>query len=553
MQTVTARSAASRFPAAMIIVLVGCVAHGLILLSESVQWDGWFIYQTHVKGHWDIFFWYYHELGHFIVPLIHRGFGLFPEFIFAYKLAAFVSILGGALLLYAICRGSGYFTRPQSLLIALIALTYPAFQVSFELIIVPYPLLYGLFLGGVWLVMQSEKAVRVVTRLLLNAAALGAFFISFGLSSLLVFYYGFLLLLHVWKQQPLGINRQTILFWIRRLPLPLLPIIYWLIKARLAPGSEFFGDYNTFVTNAPQLLEAFTRAILIPTIGTSLQSGIVLLANPILLLPSVVICVWLLLRLRRSLPAPPLLPNKQTVWLLLAGSGLLVLGLLAYVLVGKPPGLRGWETRHALLVALPMALIFAATANFLGQRLRRSFIAYALPVLLIVLFSAATIYTYVLAQASWIKDQAVIVNLRQLEPPSDLAFFSVEDRYPTQFDEHYRPYDYSAMFIAAWDRETIIGFETFYPSALIVSYLDRMRTEPRLKDFLLASEVNLDGCFGTMLIIPQTMESDLSIVLQYWQQRLFSPNTLTGFFDSLLDITISGASALQVNGDCPRG
>ncbi len=168
------------------------LAHGLLLLNEGIYSDD-YLYVTYlIKRDWNALFSLFDQTGRPLLALMHWPFTIFPDIIFGYKVVIFVLIFLSALLVYSICKRSGYLSQNESLLLAVFSMTFPANQFFVAIGMSSYYILYTLYLLAAYLdiVSLGEKRSR---RVWLFAGSVILFFFSFTLSSLLVFYYGYLL------------------------------------------------------------------------------------------------------------------------------------------------------------------------------------------------------------------------------------------------------------------------------------------------------------------------------------------------------------------------
>jgi hypothetical protein len=149
-------------------------------------------------------------------------------------------------LVYAIGRETRFVSRLESLGIALLSLTYPAYQVTFLIITFPYTLCYCLFLVAVFLALRSEQS-HGRHHLVLRGSALACFVLfAFWTKSLLVFYFGFLLLLFLFVQRQRELTLRQVGTWLlpRRLDYVLLPFVFWFAAEALFPVHGGYADYN---------------------------------------------------------------------------------------------------------------------------------------------------------------------------------------------------------------------------------------------------------------------------------------------------------------------
>ena len=449
-------------------------------LSSVGYPDGWIIYTHLADRKWDVLRLIFLESGAPVHFYIHWAVGSLPHFVFAHKVIAFLAIIFAGLFVYHIGNELELLSPIESLAIALISVTYPAFQVAFELVMLPHLLLYSCFLLGVLIALRSERATgrrRVLFRLL----ALLMFVCGFALNSLLVFYFGFLLVLflHIRRLHKLSL-KQLVPRWLwRRLDYILLPFIFWFVEELLFPKQGIYVEYNQFqwlpYTLVMRTLRFFQNAIF-GQFHFALADGI---GQP---------WVWLLM-LAAFAVAYKVLPirsirffSDRTSSYTLLGFGLLLLllGIFPYVSVGKRPTVHGWDTRHALLMALPMAIILLASfrlLNRLGKGMKDVIGLYGVTFLLVI-FSLALVANYVSWQARWVKDRSVIVNLARLEGFENISVFWIDDRLAMGGERHYRFFEWSSIFKTVWGGESRIGLQKgIYTTAFLSER--RTRFTPR--------------------------------------------------------------------------
>lgn len=442
-----------------LIVVVALISHGLLLLNDGVYWDGWLIHNAIKAKRWDDLYLWFIEQGSPSGYYFHWLLGHLPGGIFAYKLLAFVSILFSAILIYRICLVSGFLSPAESLVAALVSLLYPGFQVAIELINVPYPLFFCFFLCGALIALKSERT-KGTAHYALRGAALGVFILSFNVKSLLVFYYGFLLLffLIARRENRFGLTELLTKYSLRRLDLVVLPVLYWIANNYLFPTQGWGAEYNkiSFPSWRPgTFLRFLINAVYLQT-NESLKH---LTDNPVLLLMVMLGALWLYLLFRVSSTAF-FKPNTDSYILLAFGLLLLFLGMFPYAVVGKPATVHGWDSRHALLIAVPVGVILVAVIRLaLNEDGKISKFGFALIAVLLLGFGMSTITNYVAWQARWIKDRSVMVNLATAQNTQGISVFWVDDQTHLGPEEFYRYYEWASIFKTVWGDESRIGLD----------------------------------------------------------------------------------------------
>ncbi len=445
-----------------VIVAAALVVHGLLLVSDGVYWDGWLIYTWLTEKNWAELHAWARESGVPWLAYLHGSMGRLPSVVFGYKAVAFVITVLSALLTYRICKGSCFLSRAESLAVALISLCYPAFQVRAELIVLPYSLFYCVFLLGVWLAMCAERA-EGAGHVVWRSCALASFFVAFAVNSLLMFFFGVLLFLFFYAKQTSGRSWGVMFTRLlpRRLDYLMLPFLYWGFTRTFFPvhGHYAENNYNQITFS----LGAFVNGCALffaNSIYTQInESLLIFMGQPVVLLALVVLAAWGYRALRVDRVQGP--GVFVTYAALAYGLLLLFIGIFPYVAVGKWPTAHGWESRHSLLMALPLALIivaclrlaFTTASGALGRA------GWTVLILLLAGFSLSTMKAYVGWQARWVKDRSIMAKLADMPQAKACSVFWIEDRFPLGGEESYRFYEWAYLFKQVWGDQRRIGID----------------------------------------------------------------------------------------------
>jgi len=526
-----------------LIGLTAFAAQGLLLLNDGLYWDGWLIHRFLDARDWPNLSKIFVESGLPIWTYLHRLMGYSPDIVLGYRLAAFACIAASGLLIYQIGCLSGLVSPEESLLIALISLTYPGFQVAFELIILPYVLGYFLFWLAVFLALLAEQQDKPA-RYGLRVGALLGFGISFGINSLLVFYFGFLwlLVLFVRRSRSLSVREIFTSFLPRHLDYLLLPFLYWISKEILFPRQGLYGDYNQFRLS-PGSLAVSVGKFLYNSIYYQVNSALTeLTRQPMIGLIVFLAAYWCynVLGVRSSgLPGDRVKLHALPVF----GCILLGLGILPYVAVGLGPTAHGWSTRHALLVALPLAIVIVGLVRLVfatgDGMLSRT--GWVLVVVLVGAFSLSTVHNYISWQARWVKDRSIMVNLAASPEFKPFSVYWVDDQFPAGGEPFYRFYEWSSMFRTVWGDESRIGLDKRFSGAGFLSESGLFFTSRyNLADF------DPLGCQAALTIQRAAPRySDIELAMRYLFHRFLRPSGMNTFLASVTDLTVSPVDASE--------
>jgi len=528
------------------IVFVALIVHGLVLLNDGIYLDDWLIYTDLIEGNWEALSSWVIQAGQPGHLYFYWLVGYLPGLIFKFRMVAFLSILLTAILVYKICDESKLTSRLESLFIAFISLTYPAFRVSIETSVTPYLVFYFLFVLAIFLAVWSERVSGVVRHSLRGCSAV-LFFLSFSLNSLLVFYFGFLFFLLTYEQRlkRCTFKQAFIQFLPRRLDFLLLPFVYWAVKEFLFPRYGDYADYNRFQFSPPTLAVNVGLFIMNATYGQLNHALEVMLQQPALAL-------LLLLAAYGASRAFKMdsIPSSDS-WLhpsalLTFGLVLLLLGILPYVVVGLGPTLYGFNTRHALLVGLPVALILTGTVRLVFSRGEAGLPKPARAVLatLVVAFSMTLVDNYFAWQARWAKDRSIMVNLSSLGDFKQMSIFWVDDQFQFEGAPGYAPYDWSSMFKQVWGGESRIGLNQQFFTPKVLADREKFSRSWALPLYNL-SDLDPAGCQAILRISRGRLASPdaWKLAIHYLFLKFLKPEEMPRFLEGVTRIHVEPISA----------
>ncbi|MGH7527768.1 MAG: hypothetical protein ACREMX_13815 [Gemmatimonadales bacterium] len=532
-----------------LIILAGILAHGWMLLNDGLFFDGWLIHTFLRENNWAELRSMFLQHGSPGMAYFHWAMGHSGPLVLSYRLIALVSILAAGLAVYALARETGWLTPAEAGWLALLSLLYPGMQVGFELINVPYLVCYALFLAGFLAAFVAERT-HGWRQVLLRVLALLLLFASFTTNSLLVFHYGFLLLLALRIRDLQGLSsRETVLRYApKRLDYLILPLLFWVLKESLFPRHGLYAEYNRFQL-APLRLLGNVSLFLVNAVYQQLNGALSALLDQPALLLIMAAAVYLLrgavarARLGSAAhPTPPLPVLGVALWLL-------ALGCLPYVVVGLAPTVHGWSTRHALLIGLPWSLLFLAGLRLVlplntgAQLLARSTVLLAIAVGSLL----RTVENQVSWQARWVKDKSLIHNLADLPTARRFSVLWVDDRVPLGGERDYRFYEWSSILKAAWGTQRNVGldrrtttadFLTGSPQFFIAQY--------NLRDFDPA------GCQAVLTIRRGRLNlSDAELAARFHYVRLVRPALLDQFLSGVTDLDLEPLPGAPEATRCP--
>lgn len=517
--------------AGSITIFFSLVNHGLILLNEGVFWDDWINFIALLDKDWEKLFFVYSKAGG--IPLtayVHWMFGYAPNIVFTYRLVAILCIAGSAFLIYCIGRHKLYLSQSLAVLAAVLALSYPAYQMSATIVGTVLWVYYLFFLIGASLALlgfelQGTKAV------IIRLVALVFLFLSYRFEVLLLLSYG-IVLIEVFskiKDKRDLLNFLNVNYLFKRADLLALPLIYWVYShtAFAAPVNANYNQFD-FESTGSAMIGFLNNTFLQQTlrIGEILRFiwPFVLIAFPI---------GWLLVK-KVNLFSSQKKTNINSS-LLFLGLVLFLLALIPPVLVGKTASAVGYGTRHALGLGWPVGLLIVTISSLLVTRFPKTKTPVsAFLVFLLFAFAATNSFTYLTWQARWAKDQSVIQHLGSSAQAKNYSVYLVEDNVAVPGLENYRFYEWAGIFRLIWGDETRVGVQDGYytPEAL-------MDVSPVFLKHYNTELANLNGCYARLQINENLKMALPEVGLRYILYRFVYQEKLSEFLNDLTQVKVS--------------
>lgn len=466
----------------LIIVFCGLITHGLLLLNDGTYWEDWLWISALKDKNWLIIRSVGFERGAPIDTYFLWFFSHFKNIEFAHRAVAFIAILFAAGLTYAVFNKLKVLNKIDSLFVALISMIYPAFRTQMLLCTTNYLFYYMLFLSAVLLVFKSITASGF-KKYALRCVSWVFFFISFSHGVFLVFFWGFVMLLILFLQDfKIGDFKRIFSNTVPRcMDYILLPFIYWAIREMFFPcplHGLYAGGYK-FVISPERWFSCLARFLYNGIYG-QFNAALAALVNQPALWLFVLLAVLVWYTYFKDAAHPLEKASKTLVrpgHLFLYGLLLTGLGMFPYIATGAAPSLTGWESRHSLLLALPVALIIVALARLIFSNSQKDYSlgGWIFFATLLTAFSFTIIASYIGWQGRWVKDRSVMLNLARMAGAKNYSIYWISDQYrlggeddPLSRENNYRFYERSSMFEKTWGDETRFGYDWRYPDRKIL-------------------------------------------------------------------------------------
>lgn len=544
----------------IVIFLAASFAHAIMLLNDGVFADGWLLYSMLKHRDWEVVQSWFLEASMPASLYLHWSLAHLPNFVFWYRVLSFSIIVAAGCVVYLIGNSTGFVSRSESLAIAVIAATYPAYTVATVLVWVASDLYLLFFLVAAYLAIKSIQTAGLKS-VLLRISALVLFLVSFIVNSLLVFYFGFLclflLVLYTTRLKGLPFRQLVTRLGIYHLDFLLWPFVYWMLRPVFFPRHGLYTTYNEFQLSASSFL-THTLHFFDGGIRQCLSAVITFyLSRPDILLVLLLVSFWLYAMLQ--IGSARFAARSQPYGLLAFGVVLLSVAIFPYVAVGKSPQ-GNFSNRHSLLLELPMSIIIVAAVRILFSNSVNALsrIGFTSLVLLVFAFGVALNQNYMLLHARWIENRAIMANLEQMNQASYFSFYWVEDRALGMMPHALSNMEWSGTFKEVWGGETRTAVSK--PSSQYPTY-DAFVS--RRKGLFIPQRLTTDfdpaGCQATMTITPGHASykyfarrgSKSELVVRYLIYKYFKgPDELDRFLLDLVDIRIEATEAPQAF-NCP--
>lgn len=360
-----------RAKAVAVAVVFTLAAHSLLLFCDYQVWDG-IIYdrcfegQVGISSMWRLFQEAGRPLDMLIYAFLHQigPSGIVGKFV---GLIAWASIIG--LITSSLCRLQAM-PLPIAAAIGCVSGTLPVFGMLGDFTFAMHCVCVLLFWMGILFFSRSATSygMKAVGARLLSLSCL---FVSFNLSSLLMFFYA-CLVAAVILRRPSNLSFSYLSrLSLRHADFLLLPILFWIIKTSFTPTSGYYASYNQ-----PSLSASVLTAALQATWSDFLLSHMQGAAGVMVATGLVVACGTLIFK--KIFPSGYAKAAVCTIdarlggRVMLAGAILLAGAVIPYFAVGQAITVDGWTSRNAILTPLPVSMLMVGIIIIISTTVFRS-------------------------------------------------------------------------------------------------------------------------------------------------------------------------------------
>jgi len=511
--------------AALKIFLLTFAANGLMFLCDGHYMDDWEMYFSFFTGNsifqkdffsdcGQIYLYYYHE---FIFSHFQK------EYIFiVYRVLVFFSIFLSNLMLYKILDTTRLLSNFEKMFIVLIFACFMTQKTFVYFIDSTYIICYGLFLTASYLAIKNiEKRSLAITLI-----SVILFTISYITGSFYVYHYGFLLayfyLSNVKKETSNPERGNLVLSGVYFF----LPIIVFFSNKFIFPKRGLNTSYNN-VDPTNKTLHLFNRFF------DSVTADII---NPLynyvskpsvfLIMIAVFSLVFLVCRRKFSIS------SEKGAILLEYGFILLLLGILPYAFIGGSPSTYDINpSRYTMLLSLPVAIMLVAIVKIVHETKRKpvKYVSFIVLSLMVFAFFMARNQNYISMEARWIKDQSIILNLRDNKEAMNYKFFWIKDRYKLGGVRSYWGFrEWKGMFYASWNDLRWIGIN-IEPDSNFLTAFELLKKDKLLPPTSEQAIIEIDK---------KQQTGETKIVMKYWFLKLFRKNELADYVKNIVTLNL---------------
>jgi len=509
-----------------------------LLVNNGIFWDDWVLYHQTPQTLTDLF----GEAGsppsaYFIRILVSVA----PVF---GKWFVFAVYLGAMLVVYQILQDTKLFGKEESLLLTLLSAVIPFNFARIASVDAMYAVCYLLFLLAFLALVKymsgKRRRFRIVSLLL--------FFLSFGASSLLVFYVVALLYIGYCRRTSLGSLRGIVRTCVAHLDFLLIPVVFFAMK------SLFFVPYGIYAGHNKISLDNIARSPreFLLTLGSSFADvigrSLIGAAGAVGISALLLLVAYLALAGRVCEGARDVDAYRIRAWRFALGAFLFYAGLLPYLAIGRRGATFGseWESRDQLLLGIGAAFLLYYGLKYLFTRVHLGAGPQRLVfAVLVAAFVLANMGMYVRFQADWFKEVAFIENVKAIPVIRDNTTFAVVDRAASlnAMNRHIQFYEYNGMLRQAFGTTTrlaapSVDIGVFANPAFLAMCVER--PQYNFRNYVYSAPAH------TIFIDPGTRTLGLASMARLLAEEVFKPAAFRADVKNIIDVTVEPAKQTAV-------
>lgn len=527
------------------------LTHGWLLISDWIIWDDWMLTYMFSHDRFDYAKWLLTETGLNLTYYWFAAIGSFKHHILLAKCLSFIYMF----INYFSIREIFLVIRPGDThgarILGLLSVLAPLFSVNGALGVITYSLGYTLFLLGAYLFLVRANGSKAMWW---RSASMALFFLSFNVNSLLVFFYGFVLLdyllYRVKSEEPF--IKTEIRYCLMRWYLILLPVIFWAWKEIFTPRHGEYANYNRIALHTKTVIAGFKSLFT----GTLLPALTHVPASALCASGIIALFVGCYLTFFRGTSHAHDVSNPSASRIsagigIVLGCVLLFLGAFPYIVATPYPHFAsyGWGTKNNLLLNLPLAIICFFTIRFIDLAVSRFQLSNFLFPLVIGILVFLNIQNYARWETFSLKEKSFLTQIAENKDIDKYPILEIHEKtkIPKTIDI-YPPAVWSFQIASARGRIDRFAFEIgpdgieasghkkkeFYRPQDVVKLLDSTTIRREFK------EVDINSRQGILVLLPGKTYSptDWSVPFSYWWLKLTDENAAKNFVRDLVRIKL---------------
>jgi hypothetical protein len=459
------RNPLSRFRESIALVGTLVIVHAFLIVNSGLFGDDWLLFQIKPGYSVQIDF-LLHGAGH---PFLYAystlaNFSGHPiEFM---RILALAGIVIGALNLKSFLIRLSVFSDFEAAVFSFLVWSYAGFQNWASKLLATYVFSFALLCLGLNLLSIVASAGR--PPIWLRLCSLAAIFCSFSLNSMIAAYgIGLCAIFLVQRSGEQG-NRQSVssrlAVMINRFPdFLVVPAIYWFSVNHFFPKGGPYKNYYLFrIPRVDEIMSGLAdfwtwgfRKIIRYAVDVTRESSTVLLLALVIGFGFVAFVAYR----RDKGPAIAASSVSAAVWPALAASVTFVICASPYLASGIQPTKHFFESRHLVLFGIPLGLMLICAFRVAGLIVTNRIVAYSIIAITLSVNLCALWSGYFLQQARWLRQEAMIDDLRRAYPEPPAAVFNLADGFADYpWHTYFGMTEMTGALHLAWDQRPLFGF-----------------------------------------------------------------------------------------------
>lgn len=419
---------------ALAILAIGFVTHGLLLFTDYVLWDGWWVNvdlaspagRACLKR-------LLHEVGRPADYLFYLPFGMAEAFatkVFMAKAAGVAVWISASLAVFYCMVKTARLPLGVAFALASLTVTSTAFPLLGEMSLFMNSTCVMLFWVA-WALATWSDELAGPGRTLGTCASCALLFLSFNLNSNLVLFYATALTivgLRLPDAKASTVQGLLSKIDVRHVVALVLPVVFWVLKSRFTPTHGFYATgYNRPSLDVARMVTGY-YGVLVDFVARGTME---LFSSAQWVVASTVVGFVLAARLSGESAEGTPHGDRRTLGLrlLVFGTGLLIAAAFPYLAVGQPLANQGWVSRNCILCPLPIAMIVVGglmTLNtWLVSRIRWVWVVGV--VVCSLLGIRGCIHNYLVYQAFGVKQWSIRNELLKFNAEKDASVVQLRD------------------------------------------------------------------------------------------------------------------------------